>query len=197
MFSHNGYEYGRPFHHATLISLSLTFLFTLIFLILSLYYYEHIISLPTFKSSTNDGAKLFLYLLTTPILTLLQTTTQLLLSNQDLYLTPRATVALGCIFVAGWAATATIWTDCEIILPTHDSSLPTWCPQSAISIPPDSDSGVVLGSGLAITKDSLAWAVTAVYGVYAVSGALAWWNDSNERGERYDDCGGGIEMRDL
>jgi hypothetical protein len=56
MFSHDGYEHGRTFHHAILICLSLTFLATLILLILSLYYYEHIISLPTFISSTNDGA---------------------------------------------------------------------------------------------------------------------------------------------
>ena len=56
MFSHNRYEYSRPFQHATLICLSLTFLFTLILLILSLYYYEHIISLPTFIPATINFA---------------------------------------------------------------------------------------------------------------------------------------------
>jgi len=56
MFSHNGFEHGRPFHHAILTSLSLIFLATLILLILSLYYYEYIISTPTFITSTNDGA---------------------------------------------------------------------------------------------------------------------------------------------
>jgi len=52
----NGFEHGRPFHHAILTSLSLIFLATLILLILSLYYYEYIISTPTFITSTNDGA---------------------------------------------------------------------------------------------------------------------------------------------
>jgi hypothetical protein len=94
-------------------------------------------------------------------------------------------VALGCIFLAGWAATASIWMDCEIMLPNRNEQLPTWCPQSAISIPIPSDSGVVLhfGHGLAITRDSLAWVVAAVYGVYTVSGLVAWWNGGGGKRE--------------
>jgi len=102
--------------------------------------------------------------------------------------------------VSGWAGCASIWLDCEILLPNRDAPppLPSWCPQSVISI--SSDSGVVLGvvldNGLAITRDSLAWVVAAVYGVYLVSGGVAWWN---EGAKRSDDCGTGtgMEMQDL
>jgi hypothetical protein len=84
--------------------------------------------------------------------------------------------------------------DCEIILPNlpnRNEPLPSWCPQAAISIPPDS--GVLFENGLAITRDALAWALTAVYGVYLISGGIAWWRG----GERDDDCGTGTEMREL
>jgi hypothetical protein len=84
--------------------------------------------------------------------------------------------------------------DCEIILPNlpnRNEPLPSWCPQAAISIPPDS--GVLFDNGLAVTRDALAWAVTAVYGVYLISGGIAWCRG----GERDDDCGTGTEMREL
>jgi hypothetical protein len=94
-------------------------------------------------------------------------------------------VGLGFIFLAGWAATASIWTECEIILPNRNEPppLPSWCPQSALSIPIPPDPGVVLhyGHGLAITRDSLAWVDAVLYGVYAVSGLIAWWNGVDTR----------------
>jgi hypothetical protein len=89
-----------------------------------------------------------------PILTLTQTLIQLLLSNLNFYLTPRAMVATGSIFLVGWIVVASIWTDCEIILPNGDANLlPNSCPHSApLSA---TISGVVFEKGLAITKDGL------------------------------------------
>jgi hypothetical protein len=114
-----------------------------------------------------------------PILTLTQTLIQLLLSNRSLYLTPRAMVATGSIFLVGWIVVASIWTDCEIILPNSDANLlPHWCPHSAPSSP--AVSGVVFEKGLATTKDALGWIVTLGYVVYLVSASIGWREEKME-----------------
>jgi len=110
-----------------------------------------------------------------PIVTLSQTLIQLLLSNRSLFLTPRATVAIGGIFLLGWIVEAVVWTDCEIVLPNSDAaSLPNWCPQSILSMLTGPPSDLMLENGLVITKDSLGWLIAVSYVVYLVSFSISW-----------------------
>jgi hypothetical protein len=53
----------------------------------------------------------------------------------------------------------------------------------------------VLDRGLAITKDTLAWVVTANYVIYLISASIAWWGE--RKADRYDDCGHVIELENF
>lgn len=82
-------------------------------------------------------------------------------------------MAVGSIFILGWITAASIWTDCELILPISTGTLlPSWCPQSKLSS--TRLSGVVFERGLAITKDALGWLVTASHVGYLISASIAW-----------------------
>jgi hypothetical protein len=101
-------------------------------------------------------------------------------------------VAIACIFVPGWLAVASIWTDCEIIVPnSSEILLPQWCPQSELPI--SALSGHILSTSVAITKDSLAWLVTISYVVYVISASIVW---RTQRKAYKDDYGMETEMKD-
>jgi hypothetical protein len=81
-------------------------------------------------------------------------------------------VATGSTFLVGLIVVASIWRDCEVILPNGDANLlPNSCPQLAPLSP--TISGVVLEKGLAITKDALGWLVMLGYVVYLASASIA------------------------
>jgi hypothetical protein len=133
-----------------------------------------------------------------PIITLIQTTIQLLLSNHSLYLTPRTSVAIGGFFLVGWIVVASIWTECEIVqLNGGATSLPGWCPQSSMFLRTFGPSVVVKEEGLAITENALGWLVTAAYVVYVLSAGIAWWRERRERIYEERRNGGGTELESL
>jgi hypothetical protein len=96
-------------------------------------------------------------------------------------LSPRALFAIGIILLTGWLAVASIWTDCEIIIPNSDPnsdaiSLPPWCAQPALyyNIHLDTGSWPEFDANTAITKDVFAWILTVLYMVYLLSAGIAW-----------------------
>ena len=58
MFSYDGYEHGRLFHHLTGTLLLFIFTANLVCLVLSIYYYNLAISDPSFITKTTDGGYL-------------------------------------------------------------------------------------------------------------------------------------------
>ena len=103
-------------------------------------------------------------------------------------------MTIGSVFILGWIAVASIWTDFEIILPNRDTILlPQWCPQSVLSGP--TVFGNVFDNGLAITKDTLAWVLMASYAVYLVSAGIAWWKE--RKAEKCDGRELGMELESL
>ncbi|KAE9365749.1 hypothetical protein N431DRAFT_487677 [Stipitochalara longipes BDJ] len=179
MLSYDGYKHGRRFHHIILISTTLIFFASLVLLILSIYYYNQVINDPSFISPTADGAILFLYLASFPILTLIRTPIQLFPSKHSRFITPQAMVALESAFILAWIAAAAIWSECEIVLPGSDAlARRSWCPRSRLSVP--TMGGIVYDQGLTVTKDALGWVVVAGCGMWAVSARVALWKEDME-----------------
>jgi hypothetical protein len=140
---------------------------------------------------TLQSSSLFLYLAIMPILTIIQTLTQYLLSNRNLYFTPKAMVATGSIMLCGWVVVVSIWTNCEIIQPnSNTNSLPNWCPQSALSTP--TILGVMFERGLTIIKDALGWVVTLSYVAYLAFASLTLRKERME--EKDNDTRLGMEL---
>lgn len=101
-------------------------------------------------------------------------------------------VFIGSALLTGWLTTASIWTDCEIIIPNSNQysrspsmsqQLPQWGAQPVLyyHIYSTSSFEVVFDRNIAVAKEVFAWVLGGLYVVYLLCAGLA----SRKEGKAY------------